>query len=116
MKLLTSDGLDMAVRHAIAESERFPVRQRRKRFEMFSTGLWDGVRLYNSGDYDGEIESGDTLVVKVHKNLGTRKYPDVRVSYIVVRVKEVCERFIRYNDDFNIYHVYPDAVLAVVRG
>lgn len=115
MKLLISHDLQMALRHAMSECDRVSVKQPRKRYDAYMTGLWDGVRLYNAGDYDGEIETGDTLIVKVNKNLGTKKFPDVHEAFIMVLVEKVCERIIKCTDGDNNYRVYPDAVLAITR-
>ncbi len=113
MKRLTSYDLQMALRHATAECDRVSVKQPRKRYDAYMTGLWDGVRLYNAGDYDGEIETGDTLIVKVNKNLGTKKFPDVHEAFVTVLVEKVCEKIIKCTDGTNNYRVYPDAVLAI---
>lgn len=115
MKRLTKHDLDMAVSHAMAARDHVSVKQPRKRIDAYSAGLWDGVRLYNEGDYDGEIVTGDILVVKVNKNLGTKKYPDVREAYVTVRVEKPCERVIKCTDGVDNYRVYPDAVLAIRR-
>lgn len=116
MKLLTNYDLQMAIRHAMAECDRVSVKQPRKRYDAYYVGLWDGVRLYNDGNYSGEIVSGDMLLVKVNKNLGTKKYPDVHEAYITVFVEKVCEKIIKCTDGDKDYCVYPDAVLAIVRG
>lgn len=115
MKLLTSYDLQMALRHAMAECDRVSIKQPRKRYDAYMAGLWDGVRLYNEGVYDGEIETGDTLIVKVNKNLGTRKWSDVHEAYTMVLVEKVCEKVIKCTDGSNNYRVYPDAVLAIRR-
>lgn len=113
MKRLTSYGLEMVLRHALSECDRVSVKDTRKRYDAYMTGLWDGVRLYNKGNYDGEIGTGDTLIVKVNKNLGTKKFPDVHEAYVMVLVEKVCEKIIKCTDGNNNYRVYPDAVLAI---
>ncbi len=72
--------------------------------------------MYGDADYNGKIAKDDVLIVKVNKNLGTKKWPDIHETFIVVRIEKICKRVIKCTDEINNYRVYPDAVLAVVRG
>ena len=116
MKELSNYGLGMALRHAMDECERVSLNYPRKRYDAYYAGLWDGVRLYSTGDYDLKIVNGDRLIVKVNKNLGTKSYPDIHETFVMVQVEKVCERVIKCTDGDNNFRVYPDAVLAIVRG
>lgn len=117
IRIMNFGELEMAIKHAEDEKARISAKQPRKAFDAFAAGMWDGVRLYSKPlSRSIVLREGDTIVIKVNKNLGSKKWADVRETYIPVRVEKVCPTIYKCTDDFNEYRVYPENILAIVRG
>lgn len=114
---VTFKDLEMVLRHADDEKARISAKQPRKAFDAFAAGMWDGVRLYSKPlSQPIAPREGDTIIIKTNKNLGTKKWPDVRETYLPVRIEKVCPSIYKCTDGYDEYRIYPENILAIVRG
>ncbi len=115
MKKLKLNELDLCQIHAETVAERVPKANRRQRIEAKSSGLWDAVRLWNTGDANPEdLKVGSMVIIQVNENLGTKVCPDVRELYRIAEVKKICKSVIKCETmELDDRRIYPDQILAV---
>lgn len=90
MKKIKLNELDLYEIHAETVAALVPKEHKRQRIEAKSSGLWDAVRLWNTGDADPEdLKEGSRVIIHVKENLGTKPFPEVCEVYKIAEVKKI---------------------------